>query len=206
MTKEIIKISLTEFMNFVNKSGSAKLTEITRVKLNHEEDYKNFKDYWLLFRDRIKKFHQRETSLDYLYELLESIEDDSKRENYGQAISGYATFVKKKQYTWVTPPRKSWTINGLQIELNPEIGIADKNGQVLIVKLFLTSKQQIDKKHADLILALMEHELREKVGDNYSFAVLDVKRGKIFKEKAPENLYKLLKAEAISFENLWNSL
>lgn len=48
--KELIKISLTEFMNFVNKSGSAKATVVRTAKKRRDEDYEHFTDYWLDFR------------------------------------------------------------------------------------------------------------------------------------------------------------
>ena len=62
----------------------------------------------------------------------------------------------------------------------------------------------MDKRHADLILALMEKELREKVEDDAIFAVLDIKKGKLFEYKENDkNLYTLLKAEARGFESIW---
>ncbi|WP_321478443.1 hypothetical protein [uncultured Bacteroides sp.] len=58
-----------------------------------------------------------------------------------------------------------------------------------------------------MILALMEKELRDKTMDNVTFGVLDIKRGKLFEyKKSDEKLYSLLKAEARSFESLWNEL
>ena len=46
MSKNPIKISLTEFLNFVNKSGSAKSTVVSTAKNKREEEYKFFQDYW----------------------------------------------------------------------------------------------------------------------------------------------------------------
>ena len=45
MAKELIKISLTEFMNFVNKSGSAKSTVVSNSKNKRDEEYEHYKDY-----------------------------------------------------------------------------------------------------------------------------------------------------------------
>ena len=81
------------------------------------------------------------------------------------------------------------------------------NGKILVVKLFASSSETIDKRHANLILTLMEKELREKVGEEPIFAVLDVKRGKLFENKNKESgLYSLLKGEAKSFEAQWKDL
>lgn len=48
MGRETIKVSLTEFMNFVNKPGMANVTVVSNSKNKREEE--QYKDYWLQFR------------------------------------------------------------------------------------------------------------------------------------------------------------
>lgn len=95
----------------------------------------------------------------------------------------------------------------MRVELNPELGLVINN-KIYIIKLFTSINDTIDKKHADLILSLMEKELRAKVGgDEVLFAVLDVKRGKLFENKTKDtSLYSLLKGEARSFESQWKDI
>lgn len=98
-------------------------------------------------------------------------------------------------------------MSDIRIELNPELGLVI-NDKVYIIKLFTTANSSIDKRHADLILHLMEKELRPKVGgDEVIFGVLDVKRGKLFDNGARNtSLYSLLKGEAQSFESQWKDI
>lgn len=72
----------------------------------------------------------------------------------------------------------------------------------------MSAKESMNKKHADLILTLLEHEMRSKVGgDEPIFAVLEVKTGKLFPQKEKDlSLYPLLKGEARSFEIQWKEL
>lgn len=202
----MIKISLTEFMNFVNKSGSAKSTVVSNAKTKRDEEYAHYKDYWLKLREKIKAVHRINGTHDDLKEVISEVIDERK-ENYRIAVSGYCSFWKKRKIEWVDPPKKTWTIGDLRIELNPELGLVI-NKQIFIVKLFTTANNNLDKRHADLILTLMEKELRESVGDdNVIFAVLDVKRGKIFENKDHDtSLFSLLQGEAKSFEIIWKSM
>ena len=206
MTKQLINISLTEFMNYVNKSGSAKVTVVTNALNNRENDYQFYKDYWLKLREKIKEVHKKKLSKDDLRELLDEVSPD-KQANYNSAIEGYCRFWGSKKITWVKTPRKKWAIDNLRIELNPELGLNFK-GKTYFIKLFTKANDKLDKRHADLILALMEHELREKVNDeNAVFAVLDIKRGKLFEySNSDRNLYILLESEAMSFKHTWENL
>lgn len=206
MAKEIIKISLTEFMNFVNKSGTAKATVVSTSKNKREEEYEHYKDYWLKFREKLKTVHKKSESHDDLRALLNDIHKD-KKDNYKKAIEGYIKFWKKRKLEWINPPRKTWAVGDVRIELNPELGIVIKD-KIYVIKLFTSANLDINKMHADLILNLMEKELREKVaGDEVIFAVLDVKRGKLFENKTKDtSLYPLLNGEAKSFETIWKAI
>ena len=182
MPKETIKISLTEFMNFVNKSGSAKSTVVSNAKNKRDEEYAHYKDYWLKLREKIKAVHRKNGTHDDLKEVIDEVIDERK-ENYRIATDGYCSFWKKRKIEWVEPPKMTWTVGDLKIELNPELGLVFNN-QIYVVKLFTTANNHLDKRHADLILTLMEKELRESIDDDdVIFAVLDVKRGKIFEKR-----------------------
>jgi hypothetical protein len=137
--------------------------------------------------------------------LMDEINDD-KAQNYRIAVEGYCSFWKKRKIEWVEPPRKTWTNGDIKIEINPELGLVIKE-KVYVIKLFTTANDTIDKRHADLILTLMEKELRSKVEEEVIFGVLDVKRGKLFENKNLDpTLIGLLNGEARSFETIWKSL
>lgn len=206
MSKNPIKISLTEFLNFVNKSGSAKSTVVSTAKNKREEEYKFFQDYWNPLKIKIKSVHRKSGSHDDLKELLEKTSAE-KKDNYRKSIDGYCAFWKKRNIEWFNPPRKTWIDGDLRIELNPELGL-QINEKLYVVKLHTSANDSIDKRHADLILNLMEKELREKVaGDEVIFAVLDVKKGKLFENKNKDvSLMPLLKGEVRSFETIWKNL
>lgn len=205
MKNEQIKISLTELMNYANQSGIAKITVVERSKANHEEEYATYKDYWLKLREAIKDAHKRNLTKDVLVDVIDKVSDD-KKDNYAKAVDGYCKFWGKRKIEWVKPPQKTWSVGDMRIELNPELGLKIKN-KTYYVKMFIRANNTIDKRHADLILSVLEHELREKVEEKAVFMVLDVNRGKAFEYKNTDpKLFILMKNEARSFENNWKEL
>jgi len=208
-----IKITLTEFMNFVNKSGSAKATVVKTAKSRRENEnspYSPANDYWYYLRKQIVEFHKKNKKVEFLDEILKSIsQDKNKRSNYKLLIDGYKSFIGKKQkFEYILPIKKTWIIGNINIALNPELILSDKRSVLYVIKLFLSAKDSMDRKHADLILTLLEHEMRGKVGGlEPIFAVLDVRKHKLFKQKNTDlSLYPLLKGEALSFETQWKAL
>ena len=203
--KEQINISLTEFINYVNKSGLPKLTVIKQAKIRREEEYEVPTDYWKAFRSKLVKLMKENSSLEPLYDILESIAVE-KQHNYQRAIDGFISYFKKKKYTWVKPPRGNWKVKNLEILIQPEIGFQYK-GVTYFVKLFLSANDILDKRHASLILKMMDISLRDKISSDDRLAVLDVNRGKLF-DIMPDSpdLEALLISESTSLIDLWERI
>ena len=196
---------MTEFVNFINSSGMAKMTIVANAKMKHEQEEGNPYDYWKDFKDEVKKQLIRHGKKEDLMELVESVREDA-RENYNKMIKGFLKFWKPTRMTWLKPVRRLAHIGGVKMNINPEIGVVwqDKS---LMVKLFLKANEDLDKRHADIILALMESELRERVGGDVQFAILDVKRGKLFSYVNDDpRLLILLKTEGRHFAEMWKEI
>lgn len=205
MKQNDIQISLTEFVNFINASGMAKMTIVSNAKAKHEEQEGNPYDYWKDFKDEIKKQLKRQGAKEDLWELVENVREEM-RENYNQMISGYLKFWKPTRMQWLNPVKKMIHIGGVKMILNPEIGVKWQ-GKDYMIKLYLKANENLDKRHADIILAMMESELRDKVGKNVEFAMLDVKRGKLFTYVNDDpRLLILLKSEGREFAEMWKEL
>lgn len=205
MKQNDVRITLTEFVNFINSSGMKKMTIVSAAKAKHEEQEGNPFDYWKDFKDEVKRLIKRRGNKDDLWELVENVREE-QRENYSQMISGFLKFWKPTRMEWVNPVKKMANIGGVKMILNPEIGVKWQ-GKNYMIKLYLKANESLDKRHADIILALMESELREKVDDSVEFAILDVKRGKPFLhiDNDPRLLI-LLKTEGMEFAEMWKEL
>lgn len=204
MKQNDIQISMTEFVNFINASGMARMTIVANAKAKHEE-MDNPYDYWKDFKEEVKKQLKNHGSKENLQELLESVRDEV-RSNYQEMINGFLRFWKPTRMNWFKPVSHKATIGGVKMIINPEIGVLWGNRRVMI-KLYLKANENLDKRHADIVLALMESELREKVDPDVEFAVLDVRRGKLFNYVNNDPRLKvLLKAEGRAFSDMWKEI
>lgn len=195
-----IVISLTDFVEYVTKTGTSKLTVVKSIK--KRPGYHPIFDYWKKLRDAIDNYHNGK--INDLHDVLKEIIKDSKKEKYKVAISKYLDFIKNKKINWFEPPSGNWRHGNLVVKLNPELGL-EINGEKFLIKLYFKDKP-LSKNQAKLILTLMNTELRKE--GVYSLALLDINAHKLYTDKALnyETLIPLLIGEATSFETIWNSI
>lgn len=204
MIKEkMIMISLTDFIDFVSKTGSTKQTQVKTVK--NRDEYHPAKDYYKYIREGIITVHQNDGSKDDFKTLLQNTTDPRKDENYKTAIDGYLKFLGRKNVEWIQPPNKHWITGDLHVKVNPEVGI-NIDGVDHFIKLYFKA-DKLSKVKASQIMNLLESELRAEVSKDAIFAVLDVREGKLFANTTKDSsLYPLLIGEAMSFQAIWDNL
>ena len=203
MPKEIVRLSLNEFMQFIIKPGYARKRYVECVKEARQRDYTPFEDYWKRFRDGVVLLCKGKIDLDSFLEIKEDL-PDNKVKNYKEAIDGFYTFISKKKVEWKNPPRKTTKISSLRVDVNPEIGFKSR-GVIYYAKLFMSSAVTLDRKNADYILSVMEHELRDKVEEDAVFSIIDVKSGRKYDYRGIDK-YLDAEVEADSFLSYWNKL
>ena len=120
-----VQISLTEFMDYVNSSGSAKATVVDQAKKRREEGHSRQTDYWMQFRNTVKSVHSSNGKKEDLYEVIEKVHED-RIHNYNAAVNGYMKFWGNKKVIWVVPPHKIVVVGGTRLSLNPELGLTYK--------------------------------------------------------------------------------
>ena len=203
MPKESIHISLNEFMQFIIKPGYARKRYVEQVKEARQKDYVYFEDYWKRFRDGVILLCKGKISVEGFREMKEDL-PENKRKNYNEAIDGFITFIGNKKLEWVSPEKKTTKISSLRVDVNPEIGFRYR-GKVYYSQLFMSSSVSLDRKNADYILSVMEHELREKAREDAIFSIIDVKSGRKYDYRGMDK-YIDAEVEAESFISYWNKL
>jgi len=197
------EISLTDFVDFVTRSGSPKLTKVRSIRARG--DYDPIRDFWKTLREGLVHFHStgggHKSELDGLVgEALES-----RRAHYEAAITGYKRFLGRKSVQWFEPTRITWFEGDLGIRINPELGLII-DGVPTIVKVHFKSRQ-LSKRRIEVILLLMEDALRPHCGPEERFAVLDCWKGKLFYSDRPRwKIRPYLIGEAHAFSTMWREL
>jgi hypothetical protein len=204
MKKSLINITLTDFIDFVNKSGGTKLTKVREIK--KREDYHPSKDFYKILRDGIIEIHQGNGKKSDLDKILNELSNDVKIKNYPDIIRGYKKFWGRKDIQWFNPTTVHWKQGEVDINVNPELGL-EYNGNFYIIKLYFKS-DKLTKDRSGQILSLMESKLRKVVAvDEVLFAILDVRNSKLFINENKETIYlPLLDGELKSLEIIWKGI
>lgn len=201
--KNAISVSLTDFIDFVNKSGGSKLTKVKQVK--YRNNYHPASDFYRALREEIIETHKTNGDKKQLDNLVDKLTDLKKKTNYPTSIEGYKKFWGKKKIEWFDPPFSHWISGDLDIKINPELGL-EFGDKFYVIKLFLKA-DKISKDKLSQILSLMESQLRKEVGEQAVFCVLDVKNAKLYENTKGDFTYlPLLDGEAKSFESIWKAI
>jgi len=195
----MIKVSLTDFSEFVLKAGAKKQTKVRQI-VNRPKYEPQF-DFWKKLRERIIDLHKTAKPTKELQNIISELTDDKKKKVYPGLVKGYLKFIGRKKPTWFAPPKGEWSHEDLAIRVNPEIGL-EFNGKKHVIKLHL-NQSIMAKNEADIILTLMK-----SLGDEEDiiYCLLDVKTNKLYRsDKIKVDLLPVLQGEAMSFISIWKT-
>jgi hypothetical protein len=197
-------ISLTDFVDFVIKSGTPKLTKVRQLKARGK--YNPAHDFWRGMRKGIRAWHETDGSdLSALDCIVDDCEDIKKLPRYAAALRGYRRFIGRRHVTWFDPPWEDWKHGSLRVRVNPELGLKI-DGVPHVVKMYFKD-ERLTKLRTGAVLALMEAAVRTKAPARAKMAVLEVSSGKLYPASADTAMaLPLLRGEAASFTEIWNSV
>lgn len=192
-------ISLTDLVDVVQKSGSPKATKVTQIK--NRPPYQPATDFYKPLRESIIDGHRQGMAKKPFQVLLGSAATPNKASNYAAAITGYMKWWGNKSFSWTEPPREVHSSNGVDVIVNPEIGLT-WNNQLYFIKLYLKG-EKLSKARADLILSLMDHVLAPITPSGTEFGILDVKNSKLFTNSSSAVPIGVINAELAYIAALW---
>ncbi len=195
-------LSLTDFVDIVSKSGTPKATKVLEVKGRGE--YEPAFDFYKPLREHIVNLHSQNMGKEHLTDVLESIHNRTKLDNYPELIAGYKKWWGKKQCLWQTPPRTRYTQGGVEIIVNPELGL-EIDGKLHIIKLYF-KKDKLTKLRLAVIGWLMAETIKEQPTSACSLGVLDIRHSKLLDLSAADrSLGAVLAAEIAYIRSLWEA-
>lgn len=199
-------LSMTSFVDVVQKTGLPKLNALAAIKRRIEEGYAPRMDYYKGVRECIIKTHQRGNQREDLPQAREITSNDKKWINYEAILEGYRRFWGKKDLQWFEPYSDYWIHGDLSVKVNPELGLYI-NGLPHLIKLYFKA-DGLSKKKADLSLSLMYQSLAKDLnGEPLTFSVLDIRQHKLFSSNnLNPNSVLALKGEAAYICEIWKGL
>jgi hypothetical protein len=186
------RISLTDLVDIVSLSGSPKATRVAEAK--KRADYKPAFDFYKPLREHIVSTHKDGGNRGDLDSLMPTIRDSRKKGNFPEAIKGYSRWWGRKDLSWFRPSRMLYAKSGIEVIVNPELGLSI-DGHRHLVKLYFKD-ERLSKLRVDVITALMEEALRAGTDADVAMSVLDVRRAKLFTVRPATVHHAVVMAEA----------
>jgi hypothetical protein len=192
------RISLSDFVDVVSRSGSPKATKVREIK--NRSPYLPATDFYKPFRDGLVDLHRKAQGKSSLTALA-SPNDLKKAASYAALVDGYRKWWGRKDLVWFEPSREIYEAHGVEIVVNPTLGLA-VNGVPHLIRLHLKA-DKLTKMRADLIGALMLSTL-ETASPGAAMAVLDVRNSKLFAAgNGPDGVDAMVNAELAYIASLW---
>ncbi|NLE11487.1 MAG: hypothetical protein GX630_08245 [Actinobacteria bacterium] len=197
------RISLTDFVDVVSKSGTPKANKVAQIK--NRPEYAPAVDFYKPLREFIVDNHKSGLPKFAITSVLASITDPKKLSNYPAVAEGYRKWWGNKVLEWFDPAVGSFAAHGVDVVVNPELGLF-VNGTPYVIKLYFKA-DPLSKTRVDVVTHMMEEALRGSFTGDETMAVLDVRRAKLLAPTVPiPRLTAALHAELAYIAAIWEEV
>ncbi len=176
----MVQITLSDFLDFVNKAGPSKLTKVRRLK--RRPPYRPSFDYYRPLREAIIAGHRAGSDRREIDEVLNAalvrVEDERVQLELSVVADSYRGWLGRKRARWFEPGRVPWVCGDVSILVNPDLGLFI-DGRPCVIKIWFRD-DPLEKRVLDVVFRLMEEALGASCPAGTSFCVLDVRRGRLF--------------------------
>lgn len=170
------------FANFVTEKPNKQKKYVNSIV--NKGPYSFEKDYYSILRAKLISFIKKNKSLIELNDMLKKI-NPKKHDHYEILIDQVQNFMQGIKYTWIEPPKNIIEYSGLQLKVNPEIGI-NINGEPLFIKMYFKSPQ-ISTEKIKVMLKIMQDAIKKDY-PNAKIAILDIRRCTLHKTYVREEV------------------
>lgn len=196
-------LTLSDVVDVFSKAGTPKATKVRQIK--NRAAYQPATDFYRGLRSSIVSIHATGKNREALDRIVPSLADAKKIGNYQEIVDGYKKFWGKKAVSWFDPPRGSYSHAGVDVLVNPELGLVI-DGRRIVIKLYFKS-DEITKARIELVPVLMEVVLRASCKEGDLVALLDVRKSKLYFLGVPTGpATAMLNAELAYVAALWPSV
>lgn len=197
------RISLTDFVDIVMKSGTPKANKIREVK--NRAAYDPATDYYKQCRDWIINTHLTGQPRTHLHGLLSTLTNVKKEKHFSALMDGHKKWWGTKTLTWFIPPTNLYAAHGVEVSVNPELGLVI-DGKPHVIKLYFKA-EEITKNRVETVTHLMETTLRPLSPSGAKMGLLDIRKSKLICPTVPiPGLSAMLDAELAYIAAYWAAL
>jgi len=197
------RLSLTDFVDIVSASGTPKMRKVAEIK--KRQDYEPAFDFYKMIRDWIIDVHRDNHPKSTIQNILPRLQDAKKKSVYPIIIKGYNKWWGRKFLNWFDPPSELFSQHGIDISVNPELGLYI-DGSPHLIKLYFKA-EKLTKNRIDIIIHLMDITLVGECPVGTAMSVLDVRQAKFISPTVSiPNLAASVSAELAYISTLWDQI
>jgi hypothetical protein len=176
MKNNLHPISLLTFVDYYYTPSLHKDAKMQEFGQNYGRE----KDLYKIIRETIIRTHKKNLLPTALNQALVGLTDQTKIKHYPLIIDAYKEWWGNNNIKWLKPPKAPYIRHGVQISVNPELGLVI-NGTPYLIKLYFC-QPIFQPMWAHMTISLMSHVLTQFCNDPEitKMAVLDVRREKLF--------------------------
>lgn len=195
-------IPMARFVDFVQASGMQRVTKVREFRYQRDDARG---DFYRQVREAIVKMHRDAQGNAALDHFLADQRDERRRRIYPGVVGGYRRFLRSAQMVWFDPPTNTYLLRGLDIGIDPELGLVIE-GKTHIIKMYFGAAP-LSLTRVTAILNLLATGLDNIASPKATYGLLDVRMAKLHTFRAPNpRLNLLFRAEADAFSTLYQSL
>ena len=195
--------SLTDFVDVVSKSGTPKATKVAEVK--NRPPYQPAFDFYKPLREHIVATHESGSGKSTLGQVMPGISDPKKISSYPPILASYRKWWGRKNLVWFSPPSGLFSDHGIDVSVNPELGL-EINGNRHLIKLYFKA-DPLSKSRTAIIAHLMAVTLGNRCQAGTTMSLLDIRNSRLLSPTVPiGNLSGILSAELAYISTLWSSI
>lgn len=198
----MIDVNVADFVEFCWVSERAQESLVKRVM--RQEDYAPYRDYWLVMRSALRRFHSG-GGIDSAA-LIRTAEaaNPKKKENYKVVVANFLEGYRLWKPAHGQVLRGEWTHDGVSVRVRPEMTWLLDDRQVA-VKLYMRKKtKSMDARVADLFGQLQWEVANRAARGDLEHAVFDAYHRALIECRVPSvDAASRLRAGATRFRELW---
>lgn len=192
-------VPLSAFVDYALCAGTSRITQVREYQRGGRFDF------YRSLRETIVDMHRAGSPPGVLKQYAAGLLDPRCARLYPKVVAGYLRWLAATEKAtgepvrWFEPPHRDVPLGQLQIACTPELGLLI-GGRPHVVKLFMRG-EPIGANRVALTTAMLDRAFAT-TWPGVTFAILDVRRAKLYPYKGDRLVKDLLVAESESFASL----
>ena len=192
------QLCLADLVDVVSRTGEQKARKLLEIKKRPKYDPKA--DFYKRIRETIVECHEKGLGKEHIHTDLGDLKDKKKRNHYPAVASAYESWWGRKRVNWFVPRASTWKSQGVEVSVNPELGL-NINGFDYLIKLYF-KRSRLESRQAQIVTHVMRQALAKHHPDA-QMSVLDIRSGKLLCVNAPRLIGPVLEAEVAYIAAIW---